>query len=365
MAYLIVQEAPTDGTPSSTGGTSDGTPAPPPPASQAPEITTTTLPDGSVATPYSQTLTTAYGTAPLAFAITAGALPAGLTLAADTGIISGTPTAIVDATFVVTVSDAAGLSGSSTLSIAIPSAPSILNTALPAGIVGEQYAASLQASGGTAPYGFRLVGGSLPAGLALAATGGITGIPTTAETSAFAIQVYDSNSPQGTATVTYAITITGAQLTATVRSLDECVLLGGEDGALYMIVPGQRYDETYDGEQVGFFQQWRGVETSGGKMALNQLGGATVGAKGSGLVNVSAIDDAGNTTALTTERRPFILAANDDGKPIEVTRDLPARAVGKSPRFGISIDNGAVAGAWFEAHVAILWIRAFFTGRKA
>jgi hypothetical protein len=56
-------------------------------------VNTSPLPDGTVLTPYTQTLTaTACATAPLSWQVSAGALPPGLTLDEPTGIISGTPT---------------------------------------------------------------------------------------------------------------------------------------------------------------------------------------------------------------------------------------------------------------------------------
>jgi len=55
-------------------------------------ITTTTLPNGAVGTAYNQTLQATGGTPPVTWSITLGALPAGLTLTASTGAISGTPT---------------------------------------------------------------------------------------------------------------------------------------------------------------------------------------------------------------------------------------------------------------------------------
>jgi hypothetical protein len=71
-------------------------------------IVTATLPNGQVGHAYSATLSANGGTAPLTWSLTAGALPAGLTLAPN-GLISGTPTtaaAAVPLTF--TVSSAAG-----------------------------------------------------------------------------------------------------------------------------------------------------------------------------------------------------------------------------------------------------------------
>src|SRR5262249_12498648 len=56
-------------------------------------ITTTALPGGVVGAAYSATLAASGGTPPYTWAIASGALPAGLTLAPSSGVISGTPTA--------------------------------------------------------------------------------------------------------------------------------------------------------------------------------------------------------------------------------------------------------------------------------
>src|ERR1700691_1757211 len=70
----------------------------------APSITTTSLPAGSVGTPYSATIAATGGTAPYTFSVTTGTLPAGLTLSTG-GTISGTPTAVGTSPFTVTVTD--------------------------------------------------------------------------------------------------------------------------------------------------------------------------------------------------------------------------------------------------------------------
>ncbi|SHJ07313.1 Por secretion system C-terminal sorting domain-containing protein [Hymenobacter daecheongensis DSM 21074] len=84
------------------------------------------LPNGTVAAAYSQTLSASGGTAPYSFAITAGTLPTGLTLAAN-GTLSGTPAASGTFNFTVTATDASGtpgpFSGSRAYSLTIGAQP--------------------------------------------------------------------------------------------------------------------------------------------------------------------------------------------------------------------------------------------------
>lgn len=63
--------------------------------------TSTPLPDGEIGVAYSQTLTAPSIAGTLTWAVTAGALPAGLSLNAATGEISGTPTTAETASFTV------------------------------------------------------------------------------------------------------------------------------------------------------------------------------------------------------------------------------------------------------------------------
>ena len=65
---------------------------------------TGTLPNAVLAQPYSQTLKATGGVGPYTYTITAGALPAGLTLA-TTGTISGTPTSVGASSFTITATD--------------------------------------------------------------------------------------------------------------------------------------------------------------------------------------------------------------------------------------------------------------------
>jgi hypothetical protein len=155
----------------------------------APTITTgCPLVSGTVGSAYSQSFSTSGGTPPFTYAITAGALPAGLSLSSS-GTLSGTPTAQGTANFTVTVTDSGGpaQTGSLACSVLINAAPVVpppavaptITTAcpLPNGVVGTAYSLTLAASGGAAPYTFALAAGSLPTPLTLSSGGVISGAP--------------------------------------------------------------------------------------------------------------------------------------------------------------------------------------------
>jgi uncharacterized protein YhjY with autotransporter beta-barrel domain len=162
-----------------------------------------TIPNATVATAYSQTLTASGGTAPYGFAVTAGALPAGLTLSSG-GILSGTSTAGGTFNFTVTATDSSGLpgpfSGSRAYTLVVNPATVVLPaTPLAGGTLGAAYSAAITpASGGTAPYTYAVTAGALPGGLTLnAATGAITGTPSALGTFNFAITATDSSTGSG------------------------------------------------------------------------------------------------------------------------------------------------------------------------
>jgi hypothetical protein len=92
------------------------------PAVQPLCITTTTLPDGTVAVPYSATLTATGGTAPYTWSLVSGSLPPGLAPGAA-GVVSGTPTKEGIYDFTAKVTDAHGQSATQPLTLVILSAP--------------------------------------------------------------------------------------------------------------------------------------------------------------------------------------------------------------------------------------------------
>jgi len=185
-------------------------------------VSPATVPNGTVAAAYSQTLTASGGVAPYSFSVSAGALPAGLTLSPG-GALSGTPTAGGTFTFTATATDSSPFPGpfsgsqAYTLTIAPPTI-TLPATTLADGTMGAAYSASITpASGGTAPYSYVVTSGALPGGLALnASTGAITGTPSALGTFNFSITATDGSTGTGpyTATQSYAITVTDAPPTA-------------------------------------------------------------------------------------------------------------------------------------------------------
>ena len=155
---------------------------------------------------YSQTISTTGGTAPYAFTISAGTLPAGLTLNATTGLISGSPTVAGPFAFTVRATDAAGFTVDRAYTVTVVPAALILTSDLGNGRVGSGYNHGISVSGGTAPYAFSVTAGTLPSGLTLdPATGALSGTPIVGGTYTFTITVTDANGASGTLVVTIVI----------------------------------------------------------------------------------------------------------------------------------------------------------------
>ena len=133
----------------------------------APKIITSSLPGGTEGTPYNAVIE-ASGTPPLVWSVARGKLPNGLTLSADTGIISGIPSASGDFSFTVSaMNDAGKASANFKVSIAPSSkavSPDFKISALPEGRIGIPYSAKITVSG-TKPLTISLTSGEIPDGL--------------------------------------------------------------------------------------------------------------------------------------------------------------------------------------------------------
>ena len=213
-------------------GNSTSTASPDP--SSPVKISTSSLPTGQLGTAYNTSLTATGGVLPYTWSLTSGTLPAGLTLNASTGAITGTPSAAVASTpltFMVTDSSKPAVTQSAALTLTISTASLVISTSsLPSGQTGAAYSATLAATGGVSPYTWSLTSGTLPAGLTLnASTGAITGTPSAAVASTpLTFKVTDSSSPALTQTANLTLTISPASLVISTSSLPN-----GQTGVAY------------------------------------------------------------------------------------------------------------------------------------
>ncbi len=184
------------------------------------------LPGGTAGTAYSRTVSATGGTGSYAFSVSAGALPAGLSLNAATGVISGTPTGAGASSFTIRATDGIGATGSRAYSVTIAAAIIVNPASLPNGTVGTAYSRTVSATGGTGSKTFSVSAGALPAGLSLnAATGVISGTPTSAGVYNFTIRGTDSIGAIGTRA--YSVTINPAIV------VNPTTLPGGTLGTAY------------------------------------------------------------------------------------------------------------------------------------
>jgi hypothetical protein len=181
-------------------------PGPPtPPGAPAPcpalALSPATLPNGTVGVAYSQTMAASGGTPPYTFKVTSGTLPTGLTLT-PAGVLAGTPTTAATFNFTIEVTDANGCFAFLPYTIIVAVAPTpppgcpaitLAPATLPNGTVGVAYTQAITGSGGTAPYTFAVISGTLPAGLTLTSAGVLAGTPSTATTATITIRGTDVN----------------------------------------------------------------------------------------------------------------------------------------------------------------------------
>lgn len=187
-----------------------------------PNITTTSLASGQVGAAYSQTVAVSGGTAPYQFSISAGALPAGLSLDNSKGTISGTPSAVGKFNVAITVRDQASATSSQSYTFQIAAANGItINTGspLPAGTTGSAYRVVLAATGGTAPYSWSVTAGTLPGGTSLTPGGVLSGTPTATGTFTFTLKATDARGASATRVFTLTITNASQTLSITTTSL--------------------------------------------------------------------------------------------------------------------------------------------------
>ena len=185
-------------------------------------------------------LTGSGGTAPLTYYVSSGTLPAGISLNASTGVISGTPTAIYStADVVIGVKDANNLPASTTATVSFtavarPTTTSTNTTTrtLAVGLPISSFT-PITGTGGTAPLTYFISSGTLPSGLTLDSTTGlVSGTPTAAYSSATVVfGVKDANNviPVSSSTSSVPIAVNkGSQTISYTSSAPSSATIGGD-----------------------------------------------------------------------------------------------------------------------------------------
>ncbi len=189
-------------------------------------IKETTLPTATQNVPYQLPLTPQGGIPPYTWSFD---IPnqQGMSIGANTGIISGTPTAAGVINLPVTLKDSTGFAFSRAFALNVGNSVSIITTSLASSPANLPYSDTLTAGGGVLTYKWSVVSGNLPPGLTLTttanSTGVISGTPTTEGVFQFTVQVLDFAG--GTATRAFTITI-GPVLAITTTSLPDGALGG-------------------------------------------------------------------------------------------------------------------------------------------
>nr|WP_193725440.1 putative Ig domain-containing protein [Xanthomonas campestris] len=335
---------------------SDSTPSPAAQASRSYTLTIaapvivvapTALPAATRGTAYSQTLSASGGTAPYTYAVSAGNVPAGLTLASN-GTLSGTATVEGSFNFTVTATDANTFTASQAYAVTV-AGPNLALPAssLPAGTAGQAYAATIApATGGTAPYSYALTAGALPSGVVLdAATGTLSGTPTVSGTFNFTLTVTDSTpSPAAQANQSYTLSIAGATLVPGQSTLPPAVR--GTPYSQVLTATGGVAPYTYSLAS--------GTLPAGLTLASNGVLSGTPTAEGSTSFTI-AVADAGNATATQAYTFTVSTAApvavadtaatmSDAAVTVPVTTNdtgnITAIAIATAPTNGTAVVNG-------------------------
>jgi len=261
-----------------------------------------------------------------ALTFTATGLPAGLGINAATGAITGTPTAAGSSAVAVTVSDGKGGTASANFNWTVTAANRPPTVTTPAAQNTTQGAAVTLGVAATDPDGNALAYSAtgLPAGLGInAATGVISGTPTTAGISTATVTVSDGRG--GNTAVSFAWTVAPANRPPVVSTPAAQTTAQGTAATLTIVATDP------DGDTLTY-----GIDGLPGGLSLAPASGVITGspsAAGTFNVTVAVIDGKGGSTAVgfvwtvTAANRPPVLttpAAQTSVQGAAVTLSLVA-----------------------------------------
>lgn len=285
-------------------------------------------------------VTAAGGTAPWVFSVSP-ALPAGLSINSASGAISGNPTAAATlAPYTVTVTDAAGATANAAFALNVNgplSANAVFATrTLTVGGLAPAFAPVL-GGGGTGPYTYA-ISSLLPAGLTFAAaTGEISGSPTTAAaTATFTVTVTDFTA--ATASRAFSLTVNAAL--STTKAIAARAITAGSEVVSFTPITGAAGTATY---------AYSVNPPLPANLNLNPMTGAITGTALVAAASVTYTVTVGDS-AFATATNTFDLTVNVALAPgtTLVSRTLTAGAAA-APFTPLSLTGGTQAYVWTVA----------------
>lgn len=236
-------------------------------------------------------------------------------------MLSGTPSAPGSFGFTAQVSDSAGSVNAQSFSVAIARAGLTIATPSPLlpAAVGSPYSQTLTLAGGSPPYIFSVMSGTLPPGLRLSSAGILSGTPSTAGGFPFTVQVIDSMAQS--AAMAYSLTVTGTALALPMAS----TLPSGVAGSAYSLAI------TATGGTPPYMYAMTSGSLAPG-LSLSNVGflAGSPSTADTFTFTVQATDNAGTSTA-----KPFTVTIGGAGSLVLITAALPNGSVGAA--FGQSL----------------------------
>ncbi|HWD98450.1 MAG TPA: DVUA0089 family protein [Bryobacteraceae bacterium] len=303
------------------------------------------VPQATAGKAYSQSLSAAGGTPPYVFS--ASGLPAGFSLS-PSGMLSGTPKLGGNFGFTVQVADAAGLTSAASFRLVVsgPASPlTISGGVLPGGGAGVPYSATLQASGGAAPYTWTLSGNGLPDGLSLSPAGAIQGTPKKPGTWTFGALATDSI--PATAAGSFTITIAPAALTLTSLSSFPVGIAGSDYPVQILTTTGGVAPYTFSissgslPDGLAFTSpQFSGIPGSAGlaqfTIKVTDATGQSATGPGSLLIQPAHAD-----LILSQSTIPFSISVGASGAPTPANVTVRSSVIAQQLNYSISVSPAA------------------------
>lgn len=298
-------------------------------------ITTDSLPSGVVGEVYADTLSASGGDGTYTWWAASDALPPGLSLDVDSGVLSGIPTEASETTFEVEVVSGDGQTASRELSVLVLDSLTITTGSLPDAVVETSYSVTLEAEGGNGEYTWSLESGTLPAGLSLDESAGtIAGTPTLAGTSGFTVKVSSEDGQETTKGL--SITTSLVPVASVVVSPSSASVTVGDTTRL-TATARDAAGNVITGRAVSWSSTNGGVATVGD-------GGLVTGI-GVGSAAVTAVVEGHSASATVTVHAPLTVVTGSLAEgTVGVAYDQTLAATGGNGTYTWSVGSGSLPG---------------------